>query len=202
MENGKGTFVITSHLGNIELLRGLASFNRTGVSRNVPVTAIVDIKVTGQFNHMINQLNFRSSLDIISVQDIGPSTAVLLEEKLARGEMVTIAGDRTAVGTSVKNLMFPFLGDEAPFSPGAFYLAAMMKAPVYCVFALRRGDLSLKPEYDMYVRKSQLSFDCGRKERYARSSELASFFARLLEGYCKEKPFQWYNFYNFWAKEA
>jgi predicted LPLAT superfamily acyltransferase len=78
----------------------------------------------------------------------------------------------------------------------------MMKAPVYCVFALRRGDLSLKPEYDMYVRKSQLSFDCGRKERYARSSELAGFFATLLEGYCKEKPFQWYNFYDFWAKEA
>jgi predicted LPLAT superfamily acyltransferase len=98
--------------------------------------------------------------------------------------------------------MFPFMGSEAPFSPGAFYLAAMMKAPVYCVFALRRSDLSLKPEYDMYVRKSPLSFDCGRKERYTRSSELAGFFAALLEGYCKEKPFQWYNFYDFWAKEA
>jgi predicted LPLAT superfamily acyltransferase len=200
MENGKGVFLVTSHLGNIELLRGLASFNRTGVSKKVPMTAIIDMQVTENFSRMLKELNPQSSLDIIGAEEIGPGTAVLLEEKLAAGEIVTIAGDRTSANAADNSMMIPFFGKEAPFSPGAFYLAVLMRAPVYFIFALRRRDLSLNVKYDMHVHKSTLSFECTKKERLARSSELAHSYARLLEGYCKEKPFQWYNFYDFWSK--
>jgi len=214
LENGQGVFMITSHLGNIELFRGLASFNRTKVSRKTPVTAVIDTKVNEKFTRMLKELNPQSSMDIINAGEIGPHTAALLEDKLAAGEIVTIAGDRTAADSHAagsyaanangqgKNLMIPFLGEEAPFSPGIFYLAALMRAPVYFVFALRRGDLSVLPEYDMYVHKSRLSLECSRKERFNQSSLLAQSFAALLESYCKETPFQWYNFYDFWSKEA
>jgi predicted LPLAT superfamily acyltransferase len=206
LEGGKGVFLITSHLGNIELLRGLASFNRTGVSREIPVTAVIDMKVSENFSRMLKELNPQSDFDIINAGEIGPHTAIMLEEKLAAGGMVTIAGDRTAANagsnTVSKNLMIPFLGEDAPFSPGIFYMAVLMKAPVYFVFALRRGDLSVLPEYDMHVHKSRISLECSRKERLTHSSLLAQSFAELLESYCKETPFQWYNFYDFWAKEA
>jgi len=204
LENGKGVFLITSHLGNIELLRGLASFNRTRVSRKTPITAVIDMKVNKNFSRMLKELNPQSSFDIINAAEIGPHTAVILEEKLANGTMVTIAGDRTSANTDGqgKKLMIPFLGEEAPFSPGIFYLAVLMKAPVYFVFALRRGDLSIKPEYDMHVHKSSLSFECSRKERFTQSSLLAGSFAELLQNYCIQNPFQWYNFYDFWSKEA
>jgi len=205
LENGKGVFLITSHLGNIELLRGLASFNRTGVSRKTPVTAVINTKVSEKFTRMLKELNPQSIFDIINAAEIGPHTAIILEEKLANGEMVTIAGDRTAAGNangSVEKLMIPFLGEEAPFSPGIFYMAVLMKAPVYFVFALRRGDLSIKPEYDMHVHKGMLSFECSRKERLTQSTLLARSFAELLENYCNQTPFQWYNFYDFWYKEA
>jgi predicted LPLAT superfamily acyltransferase len=200
MEGGKGVFLVTSHLGNIELLRGLARFNRTGVSKKVPMTAIVDMKVTENFSRMLNELNPQSSLDIIGAEDIGPGTAALLEEKLAAGEIVTIAGDRTSANGADNSIMIPFCGKNAPFSLGAFYLAVLMRAPVYFIFALRRGDLSLNVKYDMHVHKSTLLFDCTKKERLVRSSELAQSYAALLEGYCKKKPFQWYNFYDFWSK--
>ena len=204
LENGKGAFLFCSHLGNAELLRALASFNRTGVSRSIAVTSIVDFEVTAHFNRMLKVLNPQSGLDIISTKAINPHTAMLLDDKLAAGELVVIAGDRTSAGAlgDEKNNMIPFFGEEAAFSSGAFYLAAMMKAPVYFVFALRRGDLTLKPEYDMHVHKSAISFDCSRKERFMRSIELARCFAGFLESYCKEQPFQWYNFYNFWAKRV
>ena len=213
LENGKGAFLVCSHLGNAELLRGLASFNRTGVSKRVPVTSIIDMQVTANFTRIMKELNPQSGLDIIGAGEIGPDTAVLLGERLAAGELVVIAGDRTSAEAAGKNLTrvsrthwakeplrIPFLGEKAPFSPGAFYLAALMNAPVYFVFALRRGDLSIKPQYDMHVHKSPLSFDCSRKERFAKSSELAHLFAAALEGYCKEQPFQWYNFYDFWLE--
>ena len=200
LENGKGAFLITSHLGNIELLRGLVHHNRTSVSKELPITAIVDVKATGHFNRMIKELNPKSGLNIISTNEIGPHTAVLLEEKLAAGEMVTVAGDRTSAGSFERNLMIPFLGEEAPFSPGAFYLAALLKAPVYFIFALRQKVWSLRPKYDMHVHKFGLSSDSTRKERAAKSAELVRSFAELLERYCKKNPFQWYNFYDFWSK--
>jgi predicted LPLAT superfamily acyltransferase len=202
MENGRGTFLIASHLGNTELLRGLVSFNRTGVARKVPVTAIFDTKVNKHFTRMMNELNPQSSLDIISAQDIGPQTIILLEERLAAGEIVSSTGDRTSAKKKKKKLMIPFLGEEAPFSSGTFYMAALLKAPVYFIIALRRGDLTLIPHYDMHVHKSSISFGGGKKERQTQTAELLQSYAALLENYCKEKPFQWYNFYNFWAKEA
>jgi len=204
LENGQGVFIITSHLGNIELLRGLASFNQTGVSREIPITAVIDMKINENFSRMLKELNPQSGFDIISAGEIGAHTAVLLEDKLAAGGIVTIAGDRTSAnaGGQGKKYLIPFLGEEAPFSPGIFYMAALMKAPVYFVFALRRGDLSVKPEYDMHVHKNALPPECSRKERFNQSYLLAQSFAALLESYCKQTPFQWYNFYDFWLKEV
>ena len=205
LETGKGAFLIISHLGNAELLRGLASFNRTGVSRKVPLTLIGDMNVTGNFTRMLNELNPQSSLDIINAKEMGPDTVVLLEERLAAGEMVTIAGDRTSGNETGTILKIPFLGEEAPFSNGIFYLAVLVNVPVYFIFAIRQGDLSIKPKYDMYVHKNDLfpantAERASRKERYQQSSRMACSYAALLERYTKRHPFQWYNFFNFWAK--
>jgi len=202
LNNERGVFLITSHLGNIDLLRGLVSFDRTGVSRKVPVTAVIDIKTSQNFNRMIKELNPQSDFDIINPGEIGPHTAVLLEEKLKQGGIVTIAGDRTSAKGAERNFLVNFLGEKAPFSPGAFYMAVLLKAPVYFVFGLRRKIFSLKPEYDMHVHKSALPMESTKKERLNLASNLAESFARHLEGYCKEQPFQWYNFFDFWSNEV
>ena len=202
LENGKGVFLIFSHLGNTEMLRGLLNFGKTGVSRKIPVTAIMDVKVTAHFNRMLRELNPQSGMDIIGADEINPHTAILLEEKLEAGGMVVIAGDRTSADKDSKNFMLPFLGKEAPFSSGVFYMAALMKAPVFFVFGLRRKVLSLRTKYDMHVHKCPLSFDYSRKERMEKSLQMARSFASFLENYCKEQPFQWYNFFDFWQEGA
>jgi predicted LPLAT superfamily acyltransferase len=187
-------------LGNAELLRGLATFNRTGVSREVPVTSIVDFSVTAYFNRMLRELNPNSVLRVISANDIGPDTVIMLQERLAAGELVVIAGDRTSANTRDKYFLFPFLGEDAPFAYGPFFLASLLDVPTYFVFALRRGDTSLASRYDMHVLRSAVSFECSRRERAGRVEELARSFAEKLEYYCKRHPYQWYNFYDFWAK--
>ena len=202
LEEKRGVFLITSHLGNSELLRGLVSFDRTGVSRKIPIAGIIETKITVNFNRMLKELNPQFTMDIVNSNEIGPQTAVLFEETLSAGGIVTIAGDRTAVNKIEKNFLIPFLGEDALLSPGAFNMAALLKAPVYFVFGLRNRALSLRPHYNMYVYKSPLNFDCPRKERLERSKELARSFAELLESYCKKEPFQWYNFYDFWEKEV
>jgi predicted LPLAT superfamily acyltransferase len=200
LEKGEGALLICSHLGNAELLRALAGFYRTGVSRNIPVTAIVDFSVTAQFNRMLRELNPESMMRLISANDIGPETIILLEERLAAGELVVIAGDRTSANTRHNYFLIPFLGENAPFAYGPFFLAALLNTSVYFVFALRQKDLSLSSHYDMHVHKSPIRFDCSRKEREVRIEALARLFAGRLEYYGKQHPLQWYNFYDFWAE--
>jgi predicted LPLAT superfamily acyltransferase len=200
LDRGEGALFICSHLGNAELLRGLANFNRTGVSRPVPVTSIVDFSVTAYFNRMLWELNPDSTLRVISANDIGPDTVILLQDRLAAGEIVVITGDRTAAKSRNKYFLFPFLNEDAPFAYGPFFLASLLNVPTYLVFALRQGDISLASRYNMHVYKSAVSFDCSRRERAGRVEALARFFVEKLEYHCRRYPYQWYNFYDFWAK--
>jgi predicted LPLAT superfamily acyltransferase len=202
LENGSGALLICSHLGNTELLRGLASFNRTGVSRKLQVTSIVDFSVNPYFNRMLRELNPQSALRVITTDNFGPDTIILLQERLTQGDLVVITGDRTSPNTRYKYFLLPFLNEKAPFGYGPFFLASVLNVPTYFVFALRQKDVSLSSEYNMYVHRSPVSFDCSRKEREQRTRELARSFAEYLERYCKQYPYQWYNFYDFWAKPA
>ncbi|MDR2073678.1 MAG: hypothetical protein LBP60_09645 [Spirochaetaceae bacterium] len=235
LEQGRGAVLLCSHLGNTELLRALADYHRTGVSRDIPVTSIVDFEVTPFFNRMMAKLNHRALLKIISANSIGPDSIVALQEETDRGGLAVIAGDRTPAHTRGRFFSIPFLGAEAPFPQGPWLLGALLEAPVYAVFALRRKDLSPAPDYDMHVhrlqdpapqeppRNSQGPQDGGafaedrekaaagsgaeysgpsRKERTRLMEGRARQFAALLEGYCLQHPYQWYNFYNFWAAEG
>jgi len=200
MEAEKGIVLVVSHQGNAELLRGLLSLGRTRVTRKIPIIAILDMKVTAHFSRILKSLNPESDMDVIGADEINPHTMLHLEEKIAAGGMFLLTADRTSVDG--KNLLIPFLGKAAPFSSGLFYMTALLNAPVYFVFALRRKDLTLKSVYDMHVHKSPLSFDCSRKEKLKRSALLADSYTALMENYCKEQPFQWYNFYDFWQEGA
>jgi predicted LPLAT superfamily acyltransferase len=202
LEKGEGALLVTSHLGNMEFLRALAGFSKTGVSRPVGVNILVDFTVTDQFNRMLRELNPGSIVQALSVDSIGPDTVILLQDRLAAGELVAIAGDRTSANTRNRYLRLSFLGAEAPFPYGPFLLAALLGAPVYFVFALRQRDISLSSRYDMHIHRCALSFDCSRKEREGRIKEMAALFAEKLEYYCKQHPYQWYNFYDFWAAPA
>jgi predicted LPLAT superfamily acyltransferase len=135
----------------------------------------------------------------LSVDEIGPDTVILLQERLAAGELVAVAGDRTSANTRDRYLRLPFLGEEASFPYGPFLMAAILGAPVYLVFALRQRDISFSSIYDMHIHRCDFSFDCPRREREGRIKELAGLFAEKLECYCKQHPYQWYNFYDFWT---
>ncbi|MDR2659185.1 MAG: hypothetical protein LBC27_04260 [Spirochaetaceae bacterium] len=198
LEQNHGAALICSHLGNAEMLRALANFNQTGVSRNVAVTSIVDFSVTANFNRMLKEFAPDSMSRIVSAEQIGADTVIMLMDRTASGELAVIAGDRTSALTKDA---FPikFLGEAASFPFGAFLLASILEVPVYFVFALRQKDIMLFPKYDIYVHKNTVSFDCPRKKRKERLFECASDYAKLLEYYCKAHPYQWYNFYDFWA---
>ena len=198
LSEGKGAMLISSHLGNMELLRCLASYGQTGVDRQVPVTVIMDVQMSQHFTGAINRMNSRYRLDILPASQIGVDSLERLQETLSAGGLVVIAGDRTSASDPGRSIRECFLGSDAPFPYGSFMLASLLNVPVYFVFSLREKGSFFRPRYNMFVTKSDIGFDCPRKERKARVESLCRQFAGLLEKHCLEYPYQWYNFFDFW----
>ena len=200
LEEGKGAFLICSHLGNMEMLRAIADYGEIGVSRKVPVISIVDFAVTAEFNHMIEETNGSSMHNIISADDIGPDTMMILQEHVAKGGIVVIAGDRSSADTPDRNYDIDFLGSPAQFPQGPFIIASLLECPTYFVFAARQKPLSVSAEYNMHIHKTSVKFSGNRSEKKRQVRQMAEEFVRYLEKYCNKYPLQWYNFYEYWEK--
>ena len=201
LAEGKGAYLIGSHLGNVELFRSLASYGQTGVPRQVPVTAIVDMDVTAEFNRTLTDLNPAVSLNLVNASDIGVDTMEQLADTVAAGGLVVIAADRTSANAPERNVVEPFLGVDAEFPYGAFLLADLLGAPVYYMFALRKKTVMWRPRYHMFVQRSTVDLAAGgRRGRSERIRALCHEYVGLLETYSARYPFQWYNFFDFWRR--
>lgn len=198
LESGKGALLIGSHLGNMELMRSLSSFGENGVKREFSVTAIMEVKATEQFNRTLNQINPGVNFQVVDPSEIGPDTIIMLQERIDKGGLVVITGDRTSSRSRMRVIREDFLGEKADFPYGVFLLAFLLKAPAYYVFGLRTRTSTLMPRYNMFVEKSLIDFNCTRTERDDRIRLLCREFVGKLEKYCLKFPYQWYNFYNFW----
>ena len=200
LEQNRGALLICSHLGNMELLRAIADCDQIGISRRVPIISVVDFAITSGFNQMLKEMNPSSMLHLISADDVGPDTMIQLQEHIASGGIVVIAGDRSPAGNPERIFELDFLGKSAQFPQGPFVIASLLDVPTYFVFAMRQGTVSVQANYNMHIHRSSVAFACGRSERQLRIKVLAEEFVRYLEKYCKKYPYQWYNFYEFWEK--
>ena len=187
----RGGLLICSHLGNLELCRILS--RRVGFK----LTVLVHTKHAQIFNRLLGQLDPKSQLNLMQVTEISPATAVLLSEKIGRGEFVAIAGDRIPVSSSPRVVLAKFLGATAPFPVGPYILASLLQCPTYLMFSMRTGHTS-EIHFELFRESIHLPHK-GRDEALA---NLVGEYARRLEHFCLRAPLQWFNFYDFWHLPA
>lgn len=188
VERKEGVMVVTSHLGNVDILRAV------GAGRGINnITVFAHTRNAVRFNRLLSDANPAAAIDIMEVEDIGPATLIELEEKLAAGNWVVIAGDRISLSGGKRIRMLDFLGEPAPFSEGAWIVAALLGCPVYVLHCLREGE------------KHRILFE-KLTDRVTRSRGAENGLQRpmteytgILQEICLEYPEQWYNFYDFWA---
>lgn len=197
INSGKGTLLITSHLGNAQMLKGLATLGESGTEKKMSITTIMDLNISAGFGALLKEINKDSAFQIISSNNIGPDTIILLQDRLEKGEVVVIAGDRISANTE-RCLNVNFLGRPAKLPYGVFLMVSLLNVPTYFIYGVRHKDLTVNPAYDMFVSKNPLDFDCGRKERENRINQTAQTYIQTLEKQALSHPYQWYNFYSFW----
>ena len=198
LKENKGALLISSHQGNLELMRSLSEYNKQLVGHDVPVVAIMETNATKQFNQTLSQINSNFNMNLIDPSQIGPDTICTLMDFIEQGALVIISGDRTSARSRDKYLSKNFLGKPAPFPYGTFLIPFLLKAPVYYMFGFRSKNSVFNPKYKIYIEKSKINLECSRSERDERISEICSEFIGKIEKFCKIYPYQWYNFFNFW----
>jgi predicted LPLAT superfamily acyltransferase/GT2 family glycosyltransferase len=195
LASGRGALLIGSHLGNLEMTRALALRERAAV-----INAIVYTDHAVRFNAALAEASADYHTRLIQVSSVGPDTAILLREKIDRGELVVIVGDRTppaggGAGRSVSPV--DFLGAPAAFAHGPLILASLLECPVYLFFCLREGK-----DYRIYCEPFAERIDLPRRERLPRLRAYLQQYAQRLEAYCVKAPYQWFNFHDFWRRDA
>lgn len=186
----RGALMVVAHLGNLELARALLD-DRS----RARLTLLVHTGHAPNFNRVLREFRPAASANMVQVTEIGPATAIDLKERVERGEWVVIAGDRTPVGSDGRVSMVPFLGIDAPFSDGPWILGFLLECPTYLLFCLRDGDhhdLTLEPFSE------RITLPRGARREALRLH--AARYASRLEHYVRRQPYQWFNFFDFWAR--
>jgi predicted LPLAT superfamily acyltransferase len=192
LASGQGALVIGSHLGNLEMARALATRGA-----KTKVTAIVYTEHARRFNSVLASANRDFSQHLLEVNDFGPETAMMMQERVARGELLVIVGDRTPAHESGRTTSAQFLGAQAPFAQGPYVLAHALACPVYLFFCLKEGS-----SYRLYFEPFAERIELPRRERERHISTWAQQYATRLEHYCRKAPYQWFNFFDFWARPS
>ena len=191
LQRGQGAVLLVSHLGNLELCRAISIHQH-----KVKVNVMVLTENAENFNRVLKQLNPNSALNLIQVTELGPSTSMLLQQKIEQGELVVIAGDRTSSNSEGRVIYAPFMGKEAPFPQGPFILAGLLDCPVYLMFCIRE-----QGRYQVHLEHFADSLKGPRAGRMQRLEQAVKHYSTRLEHYARREPLQWFNFFDFWRKD-
>lgn len=193
LAHNHGAVLLSAHFGNIEVLRAL-SRERAGIV----VNALMYTLHAQRFNSVLREVNPSAAMRLVPLESISIDTAIVLRERLAAGEFVTMLADRVAAGAPERQVEVSFLGGTAAFPEGPFILASLLEAPVYTIFAVRRSDFTYEIFFDLLAERVSLP-------RAGRAEALRGYvekFVHVLERRCLEAPYQWFNFYDFWLPHA
>ena len=193
----KGAFLISTHVGTIEVLPALASASPQTLFNSSTLQLFNFSTFQPPFVHAFQQMGhdavftklFVKHLDttnfaLHAVEDIGVVTAVQMQEAIGRGELVLMAGDRVSAGSPNATLPHDFLGRPCVWPKGVFVFARLMEAPIFFVTCVRTGWNAYEVHFDAPMMNP-------------RPKEILDAYARFLEAETRAHPDQWYHFHDF-----
>jgi predicted LPLAT superfamily acyltransferase len=187
----QGCLAIASHLGNLEYSRG--------ISRRHPelvMNVLLHDKHASKFANLMAQAEPVSRMHLLQVTEIDLPLALLLKEKVDRGEWIVIAGDRVPLGDSPRVSKARFLSDAADFPIGPMVLASVLRCPVYLLHCFQQGGQH-HLGFELFAEQVRVT---GSDKQAALQAYLQQY-ATALEVQLLKAPLQWFNFFDFWGDQ-
>lgn len=192
---GRGAVLLGAHVGSFEALHALGA-SRPGLRVAMAMYPDNARKIHGVLQAIAPEMK----LDVIAIGS-GAST-LQIRDWLDAGGLVGLLGDRflrpdARRGAAVR---LPFLGREAPFSDGALRLAMLLRRRVIFMVGVYHGDRRYELRFEPLADFSQRAASADEAEARLRAA-LQAYVARL-EALCREAPYNWFNFHDFWGEDA
>jgi predicted LPLAT superfamily acyltransferase len=185
---GNGVFLMGAHYGSFEAVR-LAS--RT--NEQLKLVLLMYEENAKKISSLLAAINPDAQQEIVPLGNL--SAMLTVKERLEDGAIIGILADRTF--SDEKTCILPFLGKPAAFPVGPFRMAAMMRKPVFFMAGIYRGgnryDIHLEKIADFSDREAMGS----QSIQEAIDAAMRHYVARI-EFFCREAPYNWFNFYDFW----
>ncbi len=195
LDRGEGVMLVGAHLGSFEALRATAQ------GRGARVAMLMYEDNARLINATLAAVAPQAQLRTITLGRAGAMLA--LRRWLDEGGAAGLLADRTLPAQSERSrtLWVDFLGQPARFSDGPFRLAALLRRPVIFMAGLYHGgnryELRFVELADFRPQAATGGADLDRRIR-----EAMQRYVELLESLCIELPYNWFNFFDFWADDA
>lgn len=185
IESGGGVFLMGAHLGSFEVIRA--------IGRQVPglhVAMVMHEDNAQKINKMLAAINSEAALDVIPLGRI--DSMLMVQDKLDAGMLVGMLGDRTLGDEPMTSV--ELLGAPAAMPVGPFRMAALMRRPVIFMVGLYLGGNRYRVHFETLADFT----DVPRGQREVAVQQAIERYAGLLNHYCREAPYNWFNFFDYW----
>lgn len=193
VDRGEGGVLVVAHFGNLEMLRAIGER-----LRKLELHILVHTRHAQKFNKVLKRLNPQSSEHLLQVTEMDAATAARLADAVSRGHFVVIAADRVPV-SSGHVLDIPFLGSPAPLPIGPWVLAGVLRCPAYWLACFKEQGAENEDRFTLVCERIFERVDLPRATRTEALRGVMRQYAERLEQACRRAPYEWFNFYPFWA---
>lgn len=192
----RGSILLVSHYGNIEIARALSnSFSQ------LTIVILAYKSNSSNFMEMINKIS-KNKLKILFIDTLDFGTILELEKIIESGGHIGIMGDRVALAND-KNIRLDFLGQSCCFPMGAYLMAGILKTRINLLWCERMGN-RYKVELDTISRTKENPDGVVilGKDKIASTKKLIQLYINSLQKKVVENPQLWFNFYDYWDQDV
>ncbi|RYF35133.1 MAG: acyl-CoA synthetase [Comamonadaceae bacterium] len=201
---GRGAFLLGAHVGSFEAMGACKHQSPDKGDLRLAMLMYPD-----------NARRITEILNAIALPEVRPHVIALgrphsmleLRDWLDGGGLGGLLADRTLPGSDDQpaqqrgnNIDVSFLGTPAIFNDGPFRLAAILRRKVYFMAGLYGGGNRYDVRFEPLADFSERVTDPVERERRIRAAVEA--YAARLEALCREYPYNWFNFHDFWLEDA
>lgn len=186
LQQKKGLILMGAHIGSFEVLRAIGRRHE-----HLKISILMYPDNALKMNAALQAINPAALDEIIPLGHI--DSMLKAENRLQQGHIICMLADRSLSGDTSQYQSF--LGKVAPFPQGPFRVAAILKCPVVFMTGLYMGG----NQYDVHF---EALADFSAVERQHRTQKIALVqreYADKLTYFCQHAPYNWFNFFDFWA---
>ncbi len=182
-----GAILMSGHIGSFEIAGYL--LKRIDAEINILMYEAEHERIKNFLSNVYQD----NQAKIITIKD-DMSHVYELKSVFENKEFLCLHGDRFV--SENKTITRPFMGYEARFPAGPFYLAMKNNIPVSFVFAMKEK----KYHYHFYATPPVLFYEekLNLKKREQQLANIVDQYIAAFEEILKKYPTQWFNFYYFW----